>query len=121
MAGGQALSSVGGFMAAGKEKEAAAKRYKRELAIRRIKWDGQRALYGTRVAEYETEVQENFLKASTAYGNEQARLNSLFEEAPLVLKRTLPTLWRILSLAVLAKLVKDLKQGTLPSLAGIKH
>ena len=81
MAAGQAASSIGGFMAAGKEKEAAAERYKRELAIRRIKWDGQRALYGTRVAEYETEVQENFLKASTAYGNEQARLNSLFEEA----------------------------------------
>ena len=81
MAGGQALSSVGGFMAAGQEKEAAVKKNKRDLGIRRVKWDGDRALYGTRLAEYETEIQENFLKTSAAYGNEQARLNSLFEEA----------------------------------------
>ena len=81
MAGGQALSSVGGFMAAGKQNEAAAEKYKRDLAIRRIEWDGARGLYKTQVAEYETEIQENFIKASNAYGAEQARLNSLFEQA----------------------------------------
>lgn len=80
-AAGQAMSAVGGLKAAADEKTAAVNDYKRKLAIRRIKWDGQRALYGTRVAEYETQVAENVLSASRAYADEQTRLNDLFDQA----------------------------------------
>ena len=81
MAAGQAASAFGGLKAAGDEKTAAVNKYKRELGIRRVKWDGQRSLYGTRVAEYETQVAENVLSSSRAYADEQSRLNDVFSEA----------------------------------------
>ena len=51
---GGAASAFGGLKSAADQKTAEVNDYKRKLAIRRVKWDGQRALYGTRVAEYET-------------------------------------------------------------------
>ena len=81
MAAGQAASAFGGLKAAGDEKTAAVDKYKRELGIRRVKWDGECGLYKTRVAEYETAMQENGLTASRAYADEQSRLNDLFNEA----------------------------------------
>ena len=81
MAAGQAFSAFGGLKAASDEKTAAVNDYKRKLGIRRVKWDGQRALYGTRVAEYETQIAENALSASRAYADEQSRLNDLFSQA----------------------------------------
>jgi len=81
MAAGQAASAFGGLMSAGDQKKAQVKKYKRDLEIRRVKWDGERGLYKTRVAEYETSIQENGLKASRAFADEQSRLNDLFNEA----------------------------------------
>ena len=78
---GGAASALGGLKSAADQKTAEVNNYKRQLAIRRIKWDGQRALYGTRVAEYETTLTENLLSASRAYADEQSRLNDLFDQA----------------------------------------
>ena len=78
---GAATSALGGLKAAGDQKTAEVNNYKRQLGIRRVKWDGQRALYGTRVAEYETTLTENLLSASRAYADEQSRLNDLFDQA----------------------------------------
>ena len=78
---GGAASAFGGLKSAADQKTAEVNNYKRQLAIRRVKWDGQRALYGTRVAEYETTLTENLLSASRAYADEQSRLNDLFDQA----------------------------------------
>ena len=78
---GGAASAFGGLKSAADQKTAEVNDYKRKLAIRRVKWDGQRALYGTRVAEYETTLTENLLSASRAYADEQRRLNDLFDQA----------------------------------------
>ena len=81
MAAGQVASAVGGLASAGAQKKAEVDNYKRQLKIRRINWDGQRAAYGTKVAEYETTIAENTLAASRAYADEQTRLNDLFKQA----------------------------------------
>ena len=81
MAAGQAASAFGGLMSARDQKKPQVEKYKRDLEIRRVKWDGERGLYKTRVAEYETAIQENGLTASRAYADEQSRLNDLFNEA----------------------------------------
>ncbi len=81
MATGQAASAFGGLMSASDQKKAQVKKYKRDLEIQRVKWDGERGLYKTRVAEYKTEIQENGLKASRAYADEQSKLDDLFNEA----------------------------------------
>ncbi len=78
---GGAASAFGGLKSAADQKTAEVNNYKRQLQIRSIKWDGQRAMYGTRLAEYDTTVQENVLSASRAYADEQSRLNDLFKQA----------------------------------------
>ena len=81
MAAGQVASAFGGLASAGAQKKAEVDNYKRQLKIRRINWDGQRAAYGTKVAEYETTIAENTLAASRAFADEQTRLNDLFKQA----------------------------------------
>tara|TARA_R100000406_G_scaffold96122_2_gene92730 strand:- start:1974 stop:2765 length:792 start_codon:yes stop_codon:yes gene_type:complete len=83
---GAATSAFGGLKAASDQKTAEVNNYKRKLGIRRVKWDGQRALYGTRVAEYETTLTENLLSASRAYADEQSRLNDIFDQASVQLQ-----------------------------------
>ena len=78
---GGAAQAVGGLKSAADQKTAEVNNYKRQLQIRRTKWDGQRALYGTKLAEYETTIQENALSASRAFADEQTRLNNLFKQA----------------------------------------
>jgi hypothetical protein len=78
---GGAAQAVGGLKSAADQKTAEVNNYKRKLQIRRINWDGQRAMYGTKLAEYDTTVQENVLSASRAYADEQSRLNDLFKQA----------------------------------------
>lgn len=81
MAAGQVASAFGGLASAGAQKKAEVDNYKRQLKIRRINWDSQRATYGTKVAEYETTIAENTLAASRAFADEQTRLNDLFKQA----------------------------------------
>lgn len=78
---GGAASSFGGLKSAADQKTAEVNNYKRQLQIRSIKWDGQRAMYGTRLAEFDTTVDDNVLSASRAYADEQSRLNDLFKQA----------------------------------------
>jgi len=81
MAVGGAASAVGGLKSAADQKTAEVNNYKRQLQIRSIKWDGQRVLYGTRLAEFDTTVEENVLTASRGYADEQTRLSNLFKQA----------------------------------------
>lgn len=78
---GGAAQAVGGLKSAADQKTAEVNNYKRKLQIRRMKWDGQRAVYGTKLAEFDTTVQENALSASRAYADEQTRLSDLFKQA----------------------------------------
>ena len=119
---GRSGISLRGLKSAADQKTAEVNDYKRKLAIRRINWDGQRALYGTRVAEYETTLTENLLSASRAYADEQSRLNDLFDQASVQSQE---------AFAQLAESQKDFGSGktadrleklrTLPSLVGTKH
>ena len=78
---GAGAQAVGGLKSAADQKTAEVNNYKRKLQIRRMKWDGQRAMYGTKLAEFDTTIQENALSASRAYADEQTRLNNLFKQA----------------------------------------
>ncbi len=81
MVGSQVASAAGGLYSAGKQKEADAANYRRQLEIREIEWDRTRSKYANDLVQYEEQIDENFMAASRGYAAEQGQLNDLFNQA----------------------------------------
>ena len=75
------MSAVGGLASAGAQKRAEVEKYKRELKLREIDWDGTRNEYARNTIEMQEQVDENFLAASRGYAAEQTQLNDIFNQA----------------------------------------
>ena len=75
------MSAVGGLASAGAQKRAEVEKYKRELKLREIDWDGTRNEYARNTVEMQEQVDENFLAASRGYAAEQTQLNDIFNQA----------------------------------------
>ena len=75
------MTAVGGLASAGAQKRAEVDKYKRELKLREIDWDGTRNEYARNTVEMQEQVDENFLAASRGYAAEQTQLNDIFNQA----------------------------------------
>ena len=78
-----AVNAIGGAQAAKEENEARKRDYKYKLQVRENRWMRERSTYQTKIAQYDTNLNESNMAAQRAYTQSQINLNNIRSQAML--------------------------------------